>query len=153
MRDVVEEFSEQRVAATAVDGCGAPVFATTLHALATAFARLATAAGPVVDAMRSHPYLVAGNDRDDTALMRAVPGLICKVGAEGVHAAALPDGRRTIAVKIDDGAPRARIPVLVGLLRALGLDDPALDALAEAPVLGGGQPVGTVRLRPDVIPP
>ena len=56
-----------------------------------------------------------------TALIAGVPGLIAKDGAEGVYAAALPDGR-AVALKIEDGAQRARPPVMVAALRALGVD-------------------------------
>jgi hypothetical protein len=49
-------------------------------------------------------------------------------------------------VKIADGAARARTPVLVAALRALGCDAPVLAELATTPVLGGGRPVGEVRV-------
>jgi L-asparaginase II len=144
------EAAGEPVAATAVDGCGAPLYAVSLTGLARAFAGLTTAAvgAParrVADAMRAHPYLVAGTGREDTRLMAAVPGLMCKAGAEGVQAAALPDGR-AVALKIEDGAARARLPVMVAALRRLGVDSPGLDALAEDPVLGGGRVVGCTRL-------
>ena len=143
------------VAATGVDGCGAALYAISLTGLARAFAGLTTApdGSPerrVADAMRAHPFLVAGTDREDTRLMTAVPGLVCKGGAEGVHAAALPDGR-AVALKIDDGAGRARLPVMVAALRRLGVTEPGLADLAETPVLGGGRPVGTVRLIPGAL--
>ncbi|MBA3251548.1 MAG: asparaginase, partial [Geodermatophilaceae bacterium] len=88
--------------------------------------------------------------RDDTRLMGAVPGLLMKGGAEGVHAAALADGS-AVALKIDDGHARARMPVMVAVLRSLGLEAPEFDAWATSPVLGGGVEVGAVRLRPDVL--
>jgi L-asparaginase II len=143
------------VAATAVDGCGAPLYAIGLTGLARAFASLTVAregsAGRrVADAMRAHPYLVAGTGREDTRLMAAVPGLVCKAGAEGVHAAALPDGR-AVALKIEDGAERARLPVMVAALRRLGIDGTGLDDLAEEPVMGGGRPVGCARLIPGAL--
>jgi L-asparaginase II len=50
-----------------------------------------------------------------------------------------------VALKVDDGAARARLPVLVSALRRLGLAAGVLDRLAETPVLGGGVPVGAVR--------
>jgi hypothetical protein len=59
----------------------------------------------------------------------------------------MPDGRAA-AVKIDDGALRATVPVLVAALRALGVDARGLDGLAERPVLGHGRPVGAVSVRP-----
>ena len=63
----------------------------------------------VADAMRAHPELVSGTGREahDTVLMRAVPGLLAKGGAEGVQAVAVP-GVGAVAIKIDDGAQRAR---------------------------------------------
>src|SRR5699024_11334698 len=90
----------------AVDGCGAPQPSTTVRGLARAFARLATAAEGsaehrVAAAMRAHPFLVAGTGRDATAAMETVPGLIAKDGAEGVCAAAVPDGR-AMSLKVCD---------------------------------------------------
>ncbi|WP_231950897.1 asparaginase [Allokutzneria albata] len=154
IRDTLAELAEEPIAHTAVDGCGAPLFSVSLYGLARAFGKLARAEPGsdlrrVADAMRAHPHLVAGTGREDTLLMNAVPGLLCKAGAEGVHAAALPDGR-AVALKIADGAQRARMPVIVGALRALGVSTPALEELAEEPVRGGGRRVGSVRLLPNV---
>lgn len=81
--------------------------------------------------------------------MDAVPGLLVKCGAEGVDAFAFADGRAG-AVKIDDGAMRARTPVTVALLRALGLDEAALEELAVVEVRGGDGVVGAVRPAPGV---
>ena len=121
MRAAVGAESGEAVAATGIDGCGAPLFAISLTGLARAFIQIATAAdGPqqsVADAMRPHPDLVAGPDGRRPRCMTAVPGLIAKDGAEGVYAAALPDGR-AVALKIDDGAQRATDPVMIAALRA-----------------------------------
>ncbi|RKN39111.1 asparaginase [Micromonospora endolithica] len=149
LREAVEEFTGERVAATGVDGCGAPVYAVSLTGLAGAYLRLVDAepgAVPrtVADAMRAHPEIVGGTRADDTRLMRGVPGLLAKVGAEGVIAAAVP-GVGAVALKIDDGASRARMPVLVSALRRLGVTAPVLEEYAEVPVFGGGLPVGAVR--------
>ncbi|MQA07805.1 MAG: asparaginase [Pseudonocardiaceae bacterium] len=142
----VEELAGESIAATGVDGCGAPLFGYSLTGLARAFTRLSGSA--VADAMRAHPWLVGGTGREDTVLMSEVPGLLAKGGAEGVHAMALPDGT-ACALKIDDGASRAREPVLIGLLHALGVPlGGTAEALAERPVLGGGGPVGAIRLSP-----
>jgi len=125
-----------------IDGCGAPAPVVTLAGLARAVRGLAVSGHATHGAMTAHPHLVGGPDRDVTRLMRAVPGLMAKDGAEGVYVAALPDGR-AVALKIADGASRARLPVMVAALRSLGV---AIDAddLAE-PVLGHGRPVGHVR--------
>ncbi|SCL20589.1 asparaginase [Micromonospora nigra] len=149
LRAAVEDLTGECAAAVGVDGCGAPVFAVSLTGLAGAFLRLVSAEPgsvprAVADAMRAHPELVGGTQADDTRLMRGVPGLLGKVGAEGVFAAALP-GVGAVALKIDDGAGRARMPVLASALRRLGVDAPVLAEFAEVPVFGGGLPVGVVR--------
>ncbi|MBC7373284.1 MAG: asparaginase [Frankiales bacterium] len=149
MTATIERLAGERVAHVAVDGCGAPQHALTLTGLARAFALLATGPGRsavVAQSMRAHPGLVGGTGRDVTALLEGIEGLVCKDGAEGVYAAALPDGS-AVAVKVADGATRAAILVLVGGLRALGVTAAVLDRLATAPVLGGGVPVGELRLR------
>jgi L-asparaginase II len=149
LRGAVEDLAGEPVTATGVDGCGAPLFALSLTGLATAFLRLVDAepGSPertVADAMRAHPDLVAGTGAGDTRLMVGVPGLLAKSGAEGVAAVAIPEVG-AVAVKIDDGAARARLPVLVSALRRLDLRASVLDELAETVVLGGGEPVGAVR--------
>ncbi|UVJ39341.1 asparaginase [Arthrobacter sp. CJ23] len=149
VRDTITELTGEEAAAVSTDGCGTPLFAHTLHGMARAYGRLASAAaaseeGRVANAMRRYPEMVAGEGRDVTALMRAVPGLLAKDGFEGLQLIGLPDGTG-IAVKISDGGDRARLPVTVRVLEALGLDDGALDALQSPPVLGGGKPVGVLR--------
>jgi L-asparaginase II len=146
--DTVADLAGESVAALAVDGCGAPALAISLTGLARAFGRLASAApdtpeGRIADAVRDHPEWLGGTDREVTQLISAVPGLIAKDGAEAVYAAALPDGR-AVALKIADGSDRARQVVMVAVLRALGVQEPGLAALAERPVLGHGKPVGAV---------
>lgn len=135
------------------DGCGAAIWAVPLVGLARAFGALVTAssgspAAVIADGMRAAPEYVGGTRRDATALMRAFPGLLAKDGADGVYAAALPDGRG-VAIKIEDGAARARPAAIAGTLRALGLDPQPLAAIADwEKVLGGGVPAG--RMRPAV---
>jgi L-asparaginase II len=143
----VEDLAAEHVEHVAVDGCGAPQHALTLTGVARAYRRLMTdsTCRPVVDAMRENPWYVGGSGRDVTLLMEGVPGLVAKDGAEGVFAAALTDGSAAV-VKVADGAARARVPVLVALLRLLGCEAPVLDELATTPVLGGGNPVGEVRV-------
>src|SRR4051794_15471066 len=126
--DTVAELAGEPVAATAVDGCGAPALAISLTGLARAFGRLATAApdsteGRIAVAIRTHPQWLGGTDREVTDLIRAVPGLIAKDGAEAVYAAAVPDGR-AVALKIADGSERARQVVMVALLQRLGVPEP-----------------------------
>ncbi|WP_133913154.1 asparaginase [Streptomyces sp. NBC_00582] len=147
--EIVEDLTGQRIARVTVDGCGAPLFSVSLHGLARAAARITTAApgtpeARVADAMRDHAEMASGADRDVAALMRAVPGLLAKDGFEGVEVAALPDGR-AVAVKISDGANRARIPVTAAALARAGVDPALLKAFEGEDLLGGGVPVGSVR--------
>ncbi|GAB1643349.1 asparaginase [Krasilnikovia sp. MM14-A1259] len=145
LAETVAGLVGEPIAATGVDGCGAPVFAFSLTALARCFLRLVEAEPGsmerrVADAMRAYPELVHGTGGDDTLLMAGSPGLLAKGGAEGVQAVAIP-GVGAVAFKISDGAPRARMPLLRSALRRLGVDAP----VPEVPVLGGGEPVGEVR--------
>ncbi|MBA3287181.1 MAG: asparaginase [Acidimicrobiia bacterium] len=130
-----------RVAHVGVDGCGAPTAAVPLIGLARAVRQLAVDRHRVHAAMTRCPEMVGGPERDVTRLMRLIPGLMAKDGAEGVYVAALPDGR-AVALKVADGASRARLPVMIAALRSLGVDV-AGDILSEH-VMGHGRPVGRV---------
>ena len=127
------------------DGCGVPVFAVPLEALALGFARLGAggeagavefpedlveAVRKVRDAMRKYPYMIAGTGRFDSDLMQATD-LIAKSGAEGVFAAANPQKPGSehaswgLALKISDGAGRAVAPAAAAALAARGVHVPA----------------------------
>ncbi|HLK00658.1 MAG TPA: asparaginase [Streptosporangiaceae bacterium] len=147
LRDTVAELAGEAVTRSGVDGCGAPLFAISLTGLARAFRALALAGSGtperrVADAMLAYPAWVSGTTADGGKLMSAIPGLLLKGGAEGVDAFALPDGRAA-AVKLDDGAMRARTPVTAAILRHLGISVPP--DLATVPVAGGDASVGEVR--------
>jgi L-asparaginase II len=137
------------VAAVVTDGCGAPQHALSLTGLARSVLSLVqaepgTPGRRVADAMRAHPWLVAGTGRDDTDLMQGVDGLLVKGGADGVHVAALP-GAGAVAFKLDDGGDRGRLPALAAGLRRLGVPDGTLAGWAATPVSGGNGVVGEVR--------
>ncbi len=107
---------------TGVDGCGIVCYATPVAAIATTFALLPELLPRIGAAMRAHPELVAGPGRLDTEVMRAAPGATSKFGAEGLSCISLPDGRG-LAVKVIDGAARARGPAALAVLEAvLGAD-------------------------------
>jgi L-asparaginase II len=167
IRSTVAELAGEPVAAVGVDGCGAPLFALTLTGLARAFRVLVlaapgTAERRVADAMRAYPAWTSGTERDERKLMEAVPGLLVKSGAEGVDAFALADGPAggpagrpadgpaggpagglAGALKIDDGAQRARALITGAILRRLGATVP--EDLLAVPVAGGDAVVGLVR--------
>lgn len=140
-----------------VDGCGVPVHGMPLGAMAVLYARLADPdslgeLGPWVrratGAMRAAPYLVAGRNRTDTAVMETVQGIVMKSGAEGLICAAVPQVGLGVAVKARDGNHRAAAPAIIGALHQLGLvNDGQVSALgqhARPPVLGGDNPVGEI---------
>ncbi len=143
------EAAGEPVAAVVVDGCGAPQHALSVTGLARGLLSLVRAdAGSqqraVADAMRAEPWFVAGTGREDTGLMQAVPGLLVKGGADGVHVAALP-GAGAVALKLDDGGDRGRMPALTAGLRRLGVPAEPLAPWSQPPVHGGGGVVGAVR--------
>lgn len=158
----VAELAGEPVAAVGVDGCGAPLLAISVTGLARAFRALVlaepgTPERRVADAMRAHPAWTSGTQRPERQLMEAVPGLLLKAGAEGVDAFALADGRAA-AIKIEDGAQRARTPITVAVLGELGVaevpgaDLARLAELATEPVTGGGRLVGEIRATLPVGP-
>lgn len=127
-----------------VDGCGVPTFVLTLRRMAAAFARLPALDGAerVLAAMRSRPDLVGGEGALDTALMQALPGWVAKRGAEGVLCATDCEGLG-LALKVEDGNPRALRPALQAFLSPLGLE--VDEDLGYAPVLNSrGEVVGEV---------
>jgi L-asparaginase II len=151
----VSRLAGEPVAATGIDGCGAPLFALSLTGVARAFRALVlappgTAERRVADAMRAFPAWASGTSRPDQVMMASVPGLLVKSGAEAVMAFALADGRAG-AVKIEDGAQRAVVPVVADMLLKLAADTmaasgrTALERLARPAVYGGGAPVGHIR--------
>ena len=177
----IERMSGERIAAVGIDGCGTPVSAISLTGLARAFSTAvqahpappggtpggtpgdpeSSAALPggtdvdpervVADAMRAHPEYVGGTGHDVTRLMAGVPGLLVKDGAEGVYAAALPDGR-AFALKVDDGAARPRPLLAAAILRHLGVDADVLADFEVQPLLGGGHQVGEIQVPATLLP-
>jgi L-asparaginase II len=165
--DTLADYAGVPVAHVGVDGCGVPVHAMALRGLATAYARLGARAaagedGPaaVVEAVRRWPFMLAGTGQLDTLLLEATGGrVLAKVGAEAAYGAVDLSTGTGLALKVLDGAPRARGAALLAALRALGwVDDRELEAVLPAAVVelhGGGQTVGQVRpadlrlTRPD----
>jgi L-asparaginase II len=153
MRGCVAEACgvDDAVVEEAVDGCGMRTFAVPLAALAYAFGglasgRLGPSGGRCADAMRAHPALVGFSGAIDTELMRAEPGVVAKIGAEGVLAIGLADGRG-LALKVRDGSVRAVAPAAVALVRAeLGLAAAVPETLVAAPIVNSrGIRVGELR--------
>jgi L-asparaginase II len=123
VRTLVETFAGRSSYAIATDGCGVPTFAFTLTGAATVFARLPVLAAEALDAMRAHPFLVAGSNRICTVLMSSTPGLVLKVGAEGLICGVSIDRSTAFAIKSRDGSARGREVATLRVLEYLGLLD------------------------------
>ncbi|MCQ1955521.1 asparaginase [Arthrobacter sp. zg-Y826] len=159
--EVIEEFTGETVQHWAVDGCGAPLAAVSLTGLARGIGRLAKApsgkhgnarAATVATAMLDYPWAVHGHGRENSVVMEDL-GIIAKNGAEGVLVLGTDTGA-SVALKMLDGNTRAASLVGLTLLAASGTVDPlavekVLDKIMQ-PVLGGGQPVGSLRLGAPV---
>ncbi len=158
IRDVVERLIGEKSAVTAIDGCGAPVYATTLFGLARAVHRIGNSsttspfalhrsAGVLVQAVRENPWTIDGPGRPDTVVIERL-GVFAKGGAEGVMVMVAPDGT-TVALKMLDGSGRAATAVALRLLERTGAlrASDVSDAMARLPlsVTGGGQDVGAIR--------
>jgi L-asparaginase II len=122
--------------ACGTDGCSIPTHAVPLRHLAHAFARVGTGQGLSADHARAAqrlrqavaraPFFVGGTGRYDTRVMeRLGERLFCKVGAEGVHCAAIPELGLGLAIKMDDGNNSRACEVVLSALvaRLLPLDD------------------------------
>src|SRR4029453_5549736 len=148
--DTLSDFAGTPLEHVGVDGCGVPVHAISLRGLATAYPPLGARAGAgeegpaaVVEAVRNHPFMLAGTGQLDTLLAEATGGrVLAKVGAEPAHGARGLAPRTRLALKVLDGAPRARAAALLATLRALDwLDEDRWEA-ALPPTTGAIPPRG-----------
>ena len=163
--EIMQHILETDDIGVAVDGCGVPCYRVPLHRAALGFAHLAASdslpshqSGLEIAAntMQTHPYLIAGRDRIDTALMQAVPSAVSKIGAEaligvGVHSSS--HGPLGIALKIEDGSERARDVAIHRILEELGvIGADELLSYRAAPILGvAGNAVGAIQPAFDLI--
>jgi L-asparaginase II len=144
--------------AIAVDGCGVVEFAMPLEQMARAYSRLARAARDevgipkrVLGAMQTRPFLVGGSDRFDSIIIEETDGrVVTKIGAEGVHSAAVLDQGLGVVVKVEDGSQRAQFPALLRLLQLVDalpspLPSRLQDFLTREIRNTRGEPVGEIR--------
>lgn len=151
----VEDFTGETVGTVGIDGCGAPVFATSLRGLARGIGRVSGAArsgrdadaAALATAIVEHPWAIDGPGRANTLVIENL-GFVAKGGAEGVLVIGTPDGT-AVALKVLDGSLRATTLVGIELLVSVGaVDRAAADAVVAQStdrVLGGGRPVGALR--------
>lgn len=140
-----------------------PTYAIPLRQLALGFARFGAsdmleadrgrAAAGLRAAIATAPFMLAGTGRFDTKLITHFGRRVfCKMGAEGVMVAALPDVGLGIAIKVEDGANRAAEVALAALLQKIPTltasdeDHTFLASLSCAPLKNWkGREVGCVR--------
>ena len=169
MREVtasLQAATDWDLANTAVgtDGCSIPTYAIPLRNLALAFARVGTGVGlragraaaarRLRAAVASAPFMVAGSGRFDTRVMeRLGDRVFCKVGAEGVYCAAVPELGLGVALKMDDGntARACEVVMAAVTLRLLALDeaDAAFMESFSHPVLRNWNGIEVGGLRPS----
>ena len=139
----ITELIGESIDRVSVDGCGAPLFSMSTRSIAVAARKMRIDSDPVfakvISACLKHPEMILAEGAFDTRMMRAVPGLLVKGGAESVMLASLADGS-AIAWKISDGSNRANGPLMKAALGKFGinLEGEAVD------VLGGGNVVGSL---------
>ncbi len=140
----IAELTGKPINRVSIDGCGAPLFSMSTRSIAVAARKMRKDTDPVfskvISACLKHPEMILAEGGFDTRMMRAVPGLLVKGGAESVMLASLADGS-AIAWKISDGANRANGPMMKAALAKLGItiEGEVVD------VLGGGTVVGELR--------
>lgn len=126
-----EEFISAR------DDCGAPTYFLQLGQMASLYGHLASGNSldmeRIVRAMVYHPSLIAGAGEFDTELMRLTEGeLVSKAGAEGIQCIGRVGEGMGLAIKVMDGAKRAKHAVAIHLLKQMGWITPSVsENLAE----------------------
>ncbi len=144
IRKEFETLMGESITKISFDGCGAPLFAISLRAMAKAIHLVTNSDDPihreVVAACTEFPEMVSGEGRIVTVAMLRVPGLLVKDGAEGVMIAS-KRGIGTVVWKMSDGSNRGDKPLLSASLSHLGI---AL-GFDPIPVYGDGQVVGEIR--------
>jgi L-asparaginase II len=146
VREVLEEFSGEKILHSTVDGCGAPLHTITVEGLARAFGKVAATEPEIVDAMLANPWAVGDVKSPDAIIMEL--GMVAKLGAEGIFAIGLKSGHG-VAVKIADGSLRAAPLVALRLLERNGLISAELySEICEkltVKSMGGSQVLGELR--------
>ena len=139
----ITELTGQKINRVSTDGCGAPLFSMSTRSIAVAARNMRINNDPIftklINACLKHPEMILAEGAFDTRIMRAVPELFVKGGAESVMLASLPDGR-AIAWKISDGSNRVNGPLMKAALAkfSITIEGENID------VLGGGTLVGSL---------
>ncbi|HEY1728727.1 MAG TPA: asparaginase [Candidatus Baltobacteraceae bacterium] len=152
------DFSCPSDTAIATDGCGLPIFGSSLKNIAVAYARFGVSTEESTAAIRlamtTRPEFMGGThaNLDTNVICNSGGAVLGKIGAEGLHADTIVGTGIGIAIKICDGNSRAIGPALVQTLekplqRAHG-DSPWLREFALLTVTNAsGTTVGQIVAR------
>lgn len=119
------------------DDCGAPTYFMKIQDMAYLYAQLASGnkldLERIVRAMTYYPRMISGDGAFDTELMRATEGEIAsKSGAEGIQCIGRVGEGMGLAIKVADGAKRAKYAVAIHLLKQMGwISPPIAESLSE----------------------
>ena len=156
LRKLLTEASgfDHETAPWGVDGCGIPTYALPLTNMAQGMAYLIRphkvskdlqqACQVILQAVKDHPYYVAGTNDFNTTIIEKTKGQsVIKVGAEGVYCGVLPEKGLAFALKCLDGNIRASEPATAWLLKKWG----GLEEHVFPPIKNTlGEPVGEFRV-------
>ena len=119
------------------DDCGVPTYSMQLGQMACLYAKLASGNNidleRIVRAMTHYPNLVAGEGAFDSELMSLTEGiLVSKSGAEGIQCVGNIGQGMGLAIKVLDGAKRAKYASAVQILKQMGWISPTVaETLAD----------------------
>ncbi len=120
------------------DDCGVPTYCMELAQMASLYAKLAAGDNldleRIVRAMTHHPTLVSGTGHFDTDVMELTAGeIVSKSGAEGIQCIGRIGEGMGLAIKVADGARRAKYAAAIHVLKELGWITPTIaDTLGES---------------------
>ncbi|WP_136608977.1 asparaginase [Paenibacillus dokdonensis] len=125
------------------DGCGFPVFALPLSAMAAAYAKLACpdlivdkptreAVKTITQAMNRYPEMVGGSGRVDSLILQD-PNIVAKGGFKGVYCFGLKKERLGIAFKVLDGSEEEWGWIVESILVQIGYSNrPLIEQMKES---------------------
>lgn len=112
------------------DGCGVPIYSMPLENMVKGYLNLFfdEEYSKIKDAFAQNPYLIGGEDRLDTAIMKVNNKLIAKVGAGGLCIVINLETQECLIIKIMDCDMKARAICLIEALKQLNwLDETMFD--------------------------
>lgn len=115
-----------------VDGCTVPTYMISVQQLSYLYALLSDGGNTkeeykesltkIRSSMLMYPDMIGGNGEFCTDLMvHCGKKLIAKVGDEGTYCVSVPEKKIGIVVKIADGTERACFPVVINILKQMGI--------------------------------